>query len=66
MIVSLIECVSYGLEAGDMCTRICETEQIMTDGINKSLGCGQTIINVFHKIRNAQSVNITYTATLNL
>ena len=60
MIVSLIECVSYGLEAGDMCKRICETEQIMTDGINKSLECGQTIINVFHTIRNAQSVNVSY------
>ena len=60
MIVSLIECISYGLEAGDMCRRICETEQIMTDGINKSLECGQTIINVFHTIRNAQSVNISY------
>ena len=37
----------YGLEAGDMCKRICETEQIMTDGINKSQEVGQTIINVF-------------------
>ena len=43
--VSLIECIR--LEAGDMCTRICEAEQIMTDGINKSQECGQTIINVF-------------------